>query len=60
MAKEIKTAEFRIQNKSMKLKVDIINIAANKGQTVTAFLRTLIIEARNSYPEEMRKPLKDY
>jgi len=60
MAKETKTAEFRIVNKSMRLKNDIINIAANKGQTVTAFLRTLIIETRNSYPEEMRKPLKDY
>jgi hypothetical protein len=58
-SKNSETSDFRIQNKSMKLKMDIINIAANKGLTVTAFLRTVIIETRNSYPESMRQPLKD-
>ena len=54
------TPDFRVRNKSMTLKKEIVNIAAHKGLGYSAFLRSEIIKIRDNAPAEHRiAPSKD-
>lgn len=55
-----KTARFVIESRNLQLKLDLVNIAENKGYTLSTFLRRELFKIRDSYPEHMRKPpMKD-
>lgn len=58
-SKTTQTPKIIVENKSMKLKMDLIGIADRKGQSLSAFIRSKLIEIRDSIPEEMRKPTTD-
>lgn len=52
-----KKPDFHIRNSNLDLKKEIINIAKHKGISYSAFLRSRIIEIRDSFPAHMRQPL---
>lgn len=52
------TPNFVIQNSSIKLKREIVSIAASEGKTYSQFIREQIIKVRNSYPDSARKYLE--
>ncbi len=52
--KETNDPEFRITNKNLRLKREIINISKSKGMTYSQYCRSLIIKARNDASQQER------
>ncbi len=49
-----RNTDFYISNKNPKLKIEISNIAASKEMSLSAFCKSLFIEARNKATEQER------
>jgi len=59
MANEERLPKLVIYGISPNLKNQLCNICKNIGVTSSSFLKTKIRDIVDSYPEEMKKPLKD-
>lgn len=54
-----KSREITISNVPDNLKRDLDNIAANMGVPLASFLKPELTKIANSYPPEMKKPIKN-
>jgi len=54
-----KKPDIRVRRVAESLHADLMNIAANKGITLNNFLRYTLRDIANSFPPEMKKPLRD-